>query len=316
MAKRYQYLFGPVPSRRLGRSLGVDLTPLKTCTLDCIFCQLGRTRNKTLERRAWVPVDVVLDELADWFDAGGRADYVTLSGSGEPTLHAEFGRALEAVRNHPIPSVLLTNGTLLHLPEVREAALNADVVKVSVSAWHDASFQWVNRPHPDLAFDGLVEGIRAFQGRFKGELWIEVFLVMGFNTAPADVQKIAAILRDIRPARIHLNTAVRPPAEDFAAPLPPDRMKELARLFDPPATVIAEAVINGGAAFQANEDVILAMLRRRPCTMHQIAQAFGMHVNEVSKYLGILMRRGLLTTFRNPAGVFYRASGADAPANG
>ena len=149
---KYRYLFGPVPSRRFGRSLGIDLTPHKTCSLDCVFCQLGRTPKKTLERKVYVSTTDVIDEIDVWMQTDGNADYLTLSGSGEPTLHAEFGRILAHLRNQPIPSVLLTNGTLLNLPEVRDAAALAGVVKVSLSAWDQKSFEWVNRPHPQLEF--------------------------------------------------------------------------------------------------------------------------------------------------------------------
>jgi len=130
---RYRHLFGPVPSRRLGRSLGVDLTPFKTCTLDCIFCQLGHTTNKTLDRKEYVPVVAVEAELETWIKEGGKADYITLSGSGEPTLHTRFGEVLQFVRDQTaIPTALLSNGTLFWLPEVREAARHADIVKQKV----------------------------------------------------------------------------------------------------------------------------------------------------------------------------------------
>lgn len=138
--QKYQYLFGPVPSRRLGRSLGVDLTPYKTCTLDCVFCQLGRTTKKTVTRQEYVPTDRVLAELEQWLKSDGKADYITLSGSGEPTLHSRFGEVLEFIRaNSKIPAVLLSNGMMLYLPEVRAAAAYANVLKVSLSAWDQMS---------------------------------------------------------------------------------------------------------------------------------------------------------------------------------
>jgi wyosine [tRNA(Phe)-imidazoG37] synthetase (radical SAM superfamily) len=155
--EEYKHIFGPVPSRRLGRSLGVDLTPYKTCTQDCVFCQLGRTPNKTITRREYVPIGKVLDEIEEWLRRDGKADHITLSGSGEPTLHSCFGEVLGFVRNNSaIKAVLLTNGSLFHLPEVRREALKAHIVKVSLSAWDQASYGWVNRPHPDLDFKQLM----------------------------------------------------------------------------------------------------------------------------------------------------------------
>jgi len=304
----YRYLFGPVPSRRFGRSLGVDLSPYKTCSLDCVFCQLGRTTEKTLTRREYVPTDEVLAELGEWLKRGGRADYITLSGSGEPTLHSRFGEVLESIRSKStIPAALLTNGTMLNLKEVRDAASLANVVKVSLSVWDQASYTWVNRPHPQLLFDHLIEGQKAFRAQFKGQLWMEVFLVWGINSIPDDVRKVAALLKEIDPDRIHLNTVVRPPSEDFASAISTKRMEELTPLFQPKAEVIAEFRARHADHTHANQETIFSMLQRRPCTADQIADIFGMHLNEVSKYLGRLMRTDQIRAERKDASVYYTA---------
>ena len=159
MPNAYQYLFGPVPSRRLGRSLGVDLIPFKTCTMDCIYCQLGETPCAVSERDDYVPMQDVLAELERWKKADGQADHITLAGSGEPTLHTRFGDVFRWVKAQTdIQSVLLTNGTLLHFPEVREEAGLADQVKVTLSAWDEASFQQIHRPAQGVTFDLLVQG--------------------------------------------------------------------------------------------------------------------------------------------------------------
>jgi len=308
MKREYRHLFGPVPSRRFGRSLGVDLTPYKTCSLDCVFCQLGRTMQKTIVRKEYVPTDLVLTELAGWLKAGGRADYITLSGSGEPTLHSRFGDILAFVREKSsISSVVLTNGTMLHLPEVREAAALADVVKISLSAWDDDSFEWVNRPHPQLRFAQLVEGERTFRREFRGELWMEVFLVGGMNSTPRDVRKIASLAKEIQPDRIQLNTSVRPPAEEFVTPLSRGQMEELAGLFQPAAEIIGEFSTSHEEPVKAKEDEIFSMIERRPCTAEQIADVFGMHINEVSKYLGKLVRTDRVRSERRRSAVYYEA---------
>ena len=313
--KERKYLFGPVPSRRFGRSLGVDLTPYKTCSLDCVFCQLGRTTNKTVERQEYVNIDEVLSELEEWLETDGQADYITLSGSGEPTLHEHFGDVLALVRGKSnIPSLLLTNGTLLHLPEVREAARLANIVKVSLSAWDQASFGWVNRPHVQLRFEDLVKGQKAFREEYNGQLWMEVFLVSGMNAMPVDVSRISALAEEIRPDRIQLNTAVRPAAEDFAVPVSPERMMELTHLFHPQAEIIAEFSKQKDLKLKANRESVLAMLRRRPCTAGQIAEGFGMHLNEVSKYLGNLLSTNEIRTERKGETVYYAATGKKAQA--
>ncbi|MBW2567800.1 MAG: radical SAM protein [Deltaproteobacteria bacterium] len=306
--KDYKYLFGPVPSRRFGRSLGVDLNPYKTCSLDCVFCQLGRTTERTVTRQEYVPTDMVLAELKDWIKTDGRADYITLSGSGEPTLHSGFGEILEFISSEStIPAALLTNGTMLNLQEVRDAASLANVVKVSFSAWDQASYGWVNRPHPQLLFDNLVEGQKAFRAQFKGQLWMEVFLMAGINSMPVDVSKIANLAKEIAPDRIQLNTAVRPPAEDFATALSKERMEVLIYLFHPTAEVIAEFKAKHANHIQANQETIFSMLQRRPCTADQIADIFGMHLNEVSKYLGNLMRTDQICAERKNTTVYYAA---------
>jgi wyosine [tRNA(Phe)-imidazoG37] synthetase (radical SAM superfamily) len=305
-----KYLFGPVPSRRFGRSLGIDLTPYKTCSLDCVFCQLGRTTDKTIERQEYVNIQEVLAELEEWLETDGVADYITLSGSGEPTLHERFGDVLALIREKSeIPSLLLTNGTLLHLPEVRKAAAQASIVKVSLSAWDQASFGWVNRPHAELRFEELISGQKAFRREYTGQLWMEVFLISGMNAMPGDVRKIAALAEEIGPDRIQLNTAIRPAAEDFAVPVSKERMMELTALFHPQAEIIAEFSNQKDLKLRATKESVLAMLQRRPCTAGQIAEGFGMHLNEVSKYLGNLLSTDQIRTERKGETIYYAAAG-------
>ncbi len=318
----YRYLFGPVPSRRLGRSLGVDLTSHKTCSQDCVFCQLGRTTNKTLVRMEYVPIESVIAELEHWFQVKGEADHITLNGSGEPTLHSAFGEVLQCIRScSRIPAVLLTNGTTLHLPEVRNAARYAHIVKVSLSAWDKLSYEWVNRPHLNIDFNQMIEGYQAFRAMFGGELWMEVFLLAAINSSPSEVIRIASIAQEITPDRIYLNTVVRPPAEEFAVPLSRERLNSLVRLFRPTAEVIAD--FKEGQRVQApmTQEEILSMLKMRPCTAQQIAESLGMHLNEVSKYLGNLMGEKQLRLKRCDSSLYYQAmNGANretySPVNG
>jgi len=312
----YKHLFGPVPSRRLGRSLGVDLTPHNTCCLDCVFCQLGRTTNKTLARRDYVPVREVEAELKAWCNEGGSADYITLSGSGEPTLHSRFGEVLESIhRQTPFPAALLSNGTLFRLPEVREAAGHADVVKMSLSAWDQSSFERINRPHPDLQFEQVIEGQRTFRNEFQGKLWLEVFLIWEMNSAKRDLERLAELVNTLGPDEIHLNTAVRPPAERFALPFPRKELEAVGGLFRPTAKIISEFPSAKSAEVEANEATILDMLRRRPCTKQQVARVFGMHLNEVSKYVGKLLRTGSIRAQDAGGETYYVAIGEQGDSN-
>ena len=304
-----RHLFGPVPSRRLGRSLGIDLIPMKTCCLDCIFCQLGRTSNLTAMRREYVPTQDVLDELTRWIDEGGGADHLTLSGSGEPTLHTDFGKVLETIRHRSnVPAVLLTNGSLLHLPEVRDGARGANIVKVSLSCWNQESFERINRSVAGLTFDRYLEGLQAFRRDFEGKLWMEIFLLGGINDTPDSARKLAHLAEIIRPDRIQFNTVVRPPAESYAKAVPEEKIRELMTCFSMPTEIIADFAFDKAKTESHNLEDIFATLQRRPCTAEQLASVFGMHRNEVSKYLGQLLREQKIRSRQTDQGLFYFAS--------
>ena len=174
-----------------------------------------------------------------------------------------------------------------------------------------ASFEWVNRPHSDLDFNQVIEGYKAFRAMYGGEVWMEVFLVVGMNSSLSDVIKIATLAQEIRPDRIHLNTAVRPPAEEFAVPVSSERLNSLVRLFRPTAEIIAEFKPKQKVEARMTQEEILSMLKRRPCTARQIAESFGVHLNEVSKYLGNLMREKRVDLKRCDSSLYYTALGGE-----
>jgi len=301
------HVFGPVPSRRLGRSLGVDLVPFKTCTYDCIYCQLGRTTRKTLERKEWVPMDAVLEELKRKLVY--RPDYITLSGSGEPTLHSRVGEIIghiQAMTDEPV--AVLTNGSLLWQPQVRAELALADVVLPSLDAGDASRFSFINRPHTSLSFDQVVEGLIAFRREFTGQYWLEVFLLAGYTAILADVDRIATLATEIRPDRVQLNTVARPPAEDFAMRVGPEELACLARRFNPPAEVVAERPSRPcRKSRKSSADTVLDLLRRRPCTADDVAQGLGLNRLEVLKRLERLVTQGAITSSRHAGQVYYRA---------
>jgi wyosine [tRNA(Phe)-imidazoG37] synthetase (radical SAM superfamily) len=276
MDASYQYLFGPVPSRRLGRSLGIDVTPFKTCSFDCVFCQCGCTTRLVTERAEYVPFEKVCAELEQWLKEDGAADCITFAGSGEPTLYSRLGELIGFIKARTkIPVFVLSNGTLLHRISVRDELLHADAVKVSLSAWDDASFKKINRPAPGLSFEQLLAGQRDFRNVFSGELWMEVFLMEGINADPRQVRKIAAAAAGIRPDKIHLNTAVRPPAEADALPVAKETLEALCELFTPRAEVIASFSAETGPAAGLNREKLIDLIRRHPSTAAQLAENFG-----------------------------------------
>ena len=303
----FRYLFGPVPSRRFGRSLGVELTPFKTCTLNCAFCEVGRTTQLTLERREYVPYQAVIDELEAWHAQQSPADFITLAGSGEPTLHTRFGEILTYIAERQwSPTALLTNSSLLFLPEVRQAAAAADVVKATLSAWDQASFEALTRPHPALRFEGLLEGLRELRKIHTGALWLEIFIVPGLNDAPAQVQRIAELAASLKADRIHLNTAVRPAAEPGVRALAVEELQRLGAFFRPPGEVIAGSLSGGQPAAALDRERIMAMLRRRPCTALDVSRSFGLEPAVATKLLDELKHAGRIRLEKRAGEFFYR----------
>lgn len=302
------YVFGPVPSRRLGRSLGVDVVPFKTCTYDCIYCQLGRTTCKTIERREWVPLDNVLDEVKSKLST--RPDYITLSGSGEPTLFSRLGDLIDGIKRMTnVPVALLTNGSLLWEPEVRAAIQNVDLLIPSLDAGDEAMFRHVNRSHEVISFDRLIDGLVASREACRGRYWLEVFLLAGYTAIEAEVKKLAQYAGLIKPHRIQINVVTRPPTESFAAGVSRERLDELSRLFDPPAEVVADYHhVHEQTQFSVSRNEILSLLRRRPCTVGDIADGLGIHPNEVVKYVEALQAEKLVETTRTSGKCYYKAT--------
>ncbi len=302
------HVFGPVPSRRLGRSLGVDLVPFKTCSFDCIYCQLGRTTNKTIERREWVPLDVVLAEVKEKLAA--KPDYITLSGSGEPTLYARLGALIDGIRAMTdTPIAVLTNASLLWQEEVRRELRDAHLVAPSLDAGSAGMYEAVNRPHAEATFDRLVSGLVDFRREYAGQMWLEVLLVGGYTADVAEVERIRQCVNAIRPDRVQVNTVVRPPAESYAAGVTPERLQALAELLDPKAEVVCDFQgVHRRAEFAATAQTVLQMLERRPCTVNDVAEGLGIHRNEAIKYIEDLASAGRAEAVQSASCIYYRAS--------
>jgi len=305
-----QLVYGPVPSRRLGRSLGVDLVPLKTCTYDCVYCQLGRTTRKTVRRQHWVdPSDVVAQVRAR---LESEPDVIALAGSGEPTLHAGIGDVIAAIKRlTDVPVAVITNGSLLGRPAVRRGLADADIVVPSLDAPDDGLFRLVNRPHAALRFADVVGGMIAFRNGYRGQVWLEVMLLAGVTGMVAEVGRLAELATRIAPDRIQLNTAVRPPAESFVAPVANGSLQELAGLFTPHAEVIADTVPTDGDRVAGHAD-ILALLSRRPCTVADIAAGLGIHHGEGLKAVTALVATGALELHTHEDRSFYVVATATA----
>lgn len=283
--RKKQYIFGPVPSRRLGRSLGVDLVPFKTCSYDCIYCQLGRTTYKTMDQKEWFPLEEIVIQLKEKLYLA--PDYVTLSGSGEPTLYSKCAELLHKIKQITnVPVAVLTNGSLLWMPQIQEALLEADLVIPSLDAGSDSLFQYVNRPHPSLSFEKMLAGLVAFREQYKGQYWLEVFVLAGVTTTEVEIEKLKTCIHLIQPDKVQVNTVTRPPAEDYAEPVPKEQLENLAAdLYDCSEVIADYKDVHKKQEFSARRDDILSLLERRPCSVEDIIAGLGLHRNEVLKYI-------------------------------
>jgi wyosine [tRNA(Phe)-imidazoG37] synthetase (radical SAM superfamily) len=302
-----RYIYGPVPSRRLGRSLGVDLVPYKTCTYDCIYCQLGRTTCKTTERKEWVPTKEVAAQLKDKLSS--KPDYITLSGSGEPTLHARIEQLIHEIKSiTDIPVAVLTNGSLLWLAEVQRSLLHADLVMPSLDAGSEDIFKYVNRPHPQIGFDQMLKGLQEFRRLFRGQYWLEVFLLSGVTTVEARLQALRDCIETISPDKVQVNTVVRPPAESYATPVPREQLEEIAAQLHPKAELIVpRAHADDTDSSGVGCDEVLALLRRRPCSMADIAAGLRLHPQEAAKCVGRLVAAQKVRAQKQEGTLYYEA---------
>jgi wyosine [tRNA(Phe)-imidazoG37] synthetase (radical SAM superfamily) len=305
---KQKYIFGPVPSRRLGRSLGIDLVPFKTCSYDCIYCQLGRTTNKTMQRKEWVPIDIVMEQLKEKLDS--KPDYITLSGSGEPTLFSRLEDLISRIKDiTDIPVAVLTNGSLLWLPEVRKALKSADMVVPSLDAGSSQIFQYVNRPHQDITFSKMLQGLVEFRKDYKGQYWLEVFLLAGVTTPEMEINKLKTCINAICPDKVQVNTVTRPPAESFAEPVPQKRLQTITEKLYEKAEVIADySDVHKQQDFSAQREDILILLQRRPCSVEDIAAGLGLHRNEVVKYVEELSSEGKIEAKPQNQQLYYKAT--------
>ncbi len=285
-------VFGPVPSRRLGRSLGVDLVPYKTCSYDCVYCQLGRTTLKTTRQHTWFPLEEIIREVRR--QLATCPDYITLSGSGEPTLYTPIHDLIDRLKDlTDIPIAVLTNGSLLWLPQVRQHLTHADLVIPSLDAGDPEMFHLINRPIETIPFWRMLDGLRAFRQDYQGKIWLEVMILDHINTTPRALDNLSRYIGIIAPDKLQLNTVVRPPAEKSAKAVSAGRLDEIAAQLYPATEVIADFHgVHHQPDLIAHRDDITELLRRRPCSVADIANGLGLHLNEALKYLEELITSG------------------------
>lgn len=285
------YVYGPVPSRRLGLSLGISVVPYKTCTLDCVYCQCGLTTRKTLARESFFPVEEVLAQVRDAVSRA-KVEYLTFSGEGEPTLNRDLGRLIRGLKKeHRIPVAVITNSTLLTDSAVRRDLYAADLVVPSLDAADQRTFARVDRGHRDLKIDDIIAGLATFRRYYKGRMWLEIMLVKDRNDSVDHLVKLCQAAHRIRPDKVHLNTVVRPPAEKSARALSSDDLEQVRMLFGPRAEIVASPCVRRGRG--ANREparAVLAMVQGRPSTVQDMERSLGIPKQKLTPLLRELVR--------------------------
>lgn len=305
----FRYLFGPVPSRRLGLSLGVDLLPPKTCTLNCVYCECGKTTHLTRKRGELVPTAEVCDELLRRLSEPPYPEWVTFAGSGEPTLHTGLGAVADHIKKiAPNQRVaILTNGTLMDDADVRAACAKADLVAVSVDAASPEAFLAVNRPHPGLDLKRMLSGVARFRQEYSGILWAEVFLIPGANDSENELFLIKDALSKIAPDEIQLNTLDRPGAEEWVARPSQDSLNRAAEILGARIIGRAKGRMGEGSKTPDPENLILMAASRRPLTCDDVSRILSASIQESQKILDRLTARGQLVATEKSRGIFYGA---------
>ncbi|MCQ1537587.1 radical SAM protein [Methanocalculus taiwanensis] len=229
----YKYLFGPVRSRRLGRSLGIDLVPGNICSFNCVYCECGKTTCLTEKRGEYAPVGRIQQELDHYLRRKRDIDHITLGGTGEPTLHSGISTILEYLRKHhpEYKRAVLTNSTLLSDPEVRKEIHTADLILPSLDAVSDSQLRMINRPITGITTEQMIEGLVKLRTEFKGEIWLEIFFIAGINTTEGELHLLRDAAVRINPDQIHINSLSRPGAEPWVSPLTEDEKKRILYFF-------------------------------------------------------------------------------------
>jgi len=309
-----KFIFGPVLSRRLKRSLGIDIVPHKSCCYDCIYCQLGRTKEKIIKRKEFFPLEEIFLELEENIPILSKnVDFVTFSGSGEPTLNINLGKIIKKVKTlTDKPIALLTNGALLFKEDVRDDLLEIDLIIPSLDAPNPSIFRYINRPHEDIDFYEMVNGLANFKKIFKGKFYLEIFLVWGINTLDKDIEDFKMLISYINPDKVQLNTSFRPTAEEYALACPKERMEEICEILKEISQTEIIAPIDYSkipeTKIKIKADEILSLIKRRPCTLDDISSALSLNRNEVIKYLMKFESDGLIKRVIVNDRLFYEIS--------
>ena len=313
---KHSLLFGPVPSRRLGISLGVDLVPYKTCTMDCIYCESGCTTNLTLKREEFFPTEDVLSELGAYLASNPNLDYITFSGAGEPTLHSGIGDVISFIKNsYPQYKIaLLTNGMLLSDEKTFNDVKSVDLIVPSLDAADEETFQKINRPSAGFDFSLLIESFRGFHQISDAEFILEIFIVPGLNDTPERLTGFAKAIKYINPDKVQLNSLDRPGAEAWVPKMTENGMKKVKHALegDIEIEIVGKFIPSNSANFATTDgeyknidQKIIDLISRRPATVDDFKATLGYSDATLKKVLHRLLEKSLITSEKRERGEFF-----------
>jgi len=308
---KYKYIYGPVPSRRLGISLGIDPIPLKVCSFNCIYCEVARTTLLTTERKEYISSEKILLELKNFLkESNQHIDYITFSGSGEPTLNSKIGYMIKKIKKFAnIPVAVLTNASLLYREDVRDELLNADLVKCTLDAAEEKYFKRINQPEQSLTIQRIINGIIKFSETYKGKLLIEVMLVRDVNDTEENYRALHKVLKKIKADKVQINTVVRPSAVGFARPLTDQELKFARKIIESNAEIIKPLDRKTNKAYRADlEEAIIDSIAIRPQTIDDLAKGLGAHRDEILKYIELLTGEEKIIEIDLRGEKFYKAT--------
>ena len=302
------YVFGPVPSRRLGLSLGVDLIPPKTCTYNCLYCQVGKTREKTIDPGIYVPIGEVIKECENklrYLDP----DVITLAGSGEPTLHSQIDQVISSLRKVSEKQIaILTNGSLLWDEQIRKRVLGADIILPTLSTANEKTFQLIHQPHPKLVLSRIIQGYQSLRQEYKGLIFLEVVLLAGINDSEKEMKALKREINKISPDKIQLNTVVRPPADSRAQALDREQLEVIKGILGSRAEIVVDQLSKGkGTGKNPSLNAILEMARRRPVRTIDIVNALDLTKDDVDDLIKGMLIKGLLRSQEQSGETYYLA---------
>jgi wyosine [tRNA(Phe)-imidazoG37] synthetase (radical SAM superfamily) len=289
----YKYIYGPVPSRRMGISLGISPIPKKYCNYSCVYCQLGRTKNLTNKRNEFFDLKEILKEFQDISKKDIYYDVVTIVGEGEPTLYSELGRLIKKIKTMTDkPVAVITNGALMYDEKIRKDLMKADIVLPSIDACNENMFTRINRPSRSINYNNMLEGLIEFSNHYKGQLWIEIMLVKGYNDSVDNLIEFKKILTRINYDKLYINTPVRPPAESYVKKVGSEKMELAVEILE---GISIDQLVSDGFYSEIEDDVyaVMSIIKRHPMNQFEI--------------VSFLEKRGN----KNPVGIFEKLSYVD-----